>query len=522
MGIRCYQSGMIETCRQRKIPFFGFSADFDAWKKPHAMRFFLAAALAVGAAAAPIWAQSSIAQLSQVKNADGPTTTAGNSSRPAYQLDRSEEDWSGICSQTTTHDDFWDPLKCVSLGRPFWYVSFGGELRGSYELYHNYSWGSGPQDGNGYYLNRLMGHADFHLGPSVRIFAELQSGLEFGRNGGPRPPIDEDKLDISQLFLELGSSTHRHRVPIEVRVGRQDLDYGDGSLVSVRDLNVRRPFDGIKLILRPQTWRIDAFATRPVVTSPGFFDDLPDHTQTFWGIWATDTRNQSLVRQLDLYYLGLDRKNAQFDQGAARERRNTLGVRAHETSSEFVLLQEGDLQFGSFGSGRLLAWKLAQGVSYSVRRIPYHPILEIQGAISSGDTNPHNSGLQTFYPLFPSGIYYGYMVFTSGSLNAIVAHPSLGMQLSKSLSLNVDSFFLWRQNTTDGLYSQAGTLLRTAQPSQSRYVGATQDLSIAGDVERHTSIRFVASYYEVGPYLRETQPPGANAAYFSVIANYKF
>jgi hypothetical protein len=33
------------------------------------------------------------------------------------------------------------------------------------------------------------------------------------------------------------------------------------------------------------------------------------------------------------------------------------------------------------------------------------------------------------------------MVFTSGSLNAIVAHLSVGMQLSKGLSLNVDSFF---------------------------------------------------------------------------------
>jgi len=59
-----------------------------------------------------------------------------------------------------------------------------------------------------------------HLGPSVRIFAEVQSGLEFGRNGGPRPAIDEDKLDVSQLFLELRSSTQQHKIPIEVRVAK--------------------------------------------------------------------------------------------------------------------------------------------------------------------------------------------------------------------------------------------------------------------------------------------------------------
>jgi Alginate export len=166
--------------------------------------------------------------------------TAGGSSAPNNQVDRSEEDWGGFCRQATQRDDFWDPLKCIGIGRPFWYFSLGAELRGSYETYRDYNWGSGPQSDYGYYLNRIIGHADLHLGSSARVFAELQSGLEFGRNGGPRPLIDEDKLDVSQMFLELGSSRRQPGVPIEFRVGRQDLNYGDGSLVSIRDLNVRR------------------------------------------------------------------------------------------------------------------------------------------------------------------------------------------------------------------------------------------------------------------------------------------
>lgn len=118
------------------------------------------------------------------------------------------------------------------------------------------------------------------------------------------------------------------------------------------------------------------------------------------------------------------------------------------------------------------------------------------------------------YPLFPTGVYYGDMVFTSGLLNAIVAHPSLGTQLSKSLLLDVHCFFLWRQRTTDGLYSQTGMFLRTGATSRSRYVGATQDSSFVWHVDRHTTVRFVAAYYEVGPYLRETQSPGKNTTFF--------
>jgi hypothetical protein len=81
----------------------------------------LAAALAISAAVA-IWAQShpslslSIAQSSHVTDADGPQVTAGGAGMPDYQLDRSEEDWSGWCRQANGRDDSWDPLKCIGLG----------------------------------------------------------------------------------------------------------------------------------------------------------------------------------------------------------------------------------------------------------------------------------------------------------------------------------------------------------------------------------------------------------------------
>jgi hypothetical protein len=48
------------------------------------------------------------------------------------------------------------------------------------------------------------------------------------------------------------------------------------------------------------------------------------------------------------------------------------------------------------------------------------------------------------------------MLFTSGSFNAIVVHPTASLQLSRILSLDFDNFFFWRQSTSDGLYSQSG------------------------------------------------------------------
>ncbi len=473
----------------------------------------------------PSSAQSSSSDPPAMPSCSVPDTSgqpSASTSRPSYRLDRSEEDWCFL-NDPALRTDLWDPIKYISLGREGWYLSLGGELRPMYEFYREDNWGAGTQDDNGHYLNRFIGHSDFHFGEPLRVFLELKSGLVLGRNGGPRPAIHEDKLDLSQLFLDLNLRLGKSWPPLTVRLGRQELNYGESSLVSIRELNVRREFDGVKLVVRPRGWQVDAFAVRPVEVKPRFFDDPPDHAQTFWGIWATTRKDlPKLFTRLDFYYLGLDRQRVRFDQGTGRDQRHTLGLNLHGKRGDLSFFLEGDLQFGKFGSGRLLAWKYAQILSYGFPRARFRPVVSFLGAISSGDKNAADPDLQTFHPLFPKGLYYGYMDFTSGSLNAIVVHPKVSLQLSEAVSLNADSFFFFRQRSTDGVYSQPGFFLRTGQAARARYVGALQDLDVVWRVDRHTTVQFLAAYYEVGPYLRETPPAGKNTAYFSVKLNYKF
>ena len=177
---------------------------------------------------------------------------------------------------------------------------------------------------------------------------------------------------------------------------------------------------------------------------------------------------------------------------------------------------------GTFGSSGLVAWKVAQGTSYAFSRVRLRPVVSMQGAISSGDANPADPRLQSFYPLFPKGVYYGYMLFTNGSLNAIVAHPSVSLQLSPTVSFIGDAFAFWRTSTNDGLYSQSGAFQRTGQTSEARYIGAQGDFGIAWRVDSHTTLQLLTAYYNVGPYLRQTEPPSKNATYFSITAAYKF
>src|SRR6266699_109474 len=81
-----------------------------------------------------------------------------------------------------------------------------------------------------YVLQRYMIHADAHIGENFRVFTQFKSGLEDGRNGGPRP-TDRDAFDVHQLFADV-------RLPfaeedsLTLRAGRQELSFGTQRLVS--------------------------------------------------------------------------------------------------------------------------------------------------------------------------------------------------------------------------------------------------------------------------------------------------
>ena len=75
-------------------------------------------------------------------------------------------------------------------------------------------------DPDGYLLYWL--HADVHAGSRVRVWAKFNSGLENGRRtGGPRPVIDEDKLDLHQAFVDVTVGVTGPSTAV-LRGGRQD------------------------------------------------------------------------------------------------------------------------------------------------------------------------------------------------------------------------------------------------------------------------------------------------------------
>jgi hypothetical protein len=398
------------------------------------------------------------------------------------------------------------------------YLTLGGELRERYEYLHNSQWGAGPQDRDGYLLQRYMLHGDLHLGNHVRFFGQLKSGLENGRTGGPRP-TDEDRLDLHQAFVDVTGGIG-DTFSITARVGRQELQYGTSRIISAREgPNVRQSFDGVKLILAARQWRVDGFLTRPVETDPGTFDDDRDHERAFWGVYATRPVAEIPDGHVDFYYLGLDRDGATFDQGTAHELRHSFGIRVFGKPRPWDYNYEALWQFGSFGDGRIQAWTAASDTGFTFP-FPLDPRLALKADIASGDRNPDGKTLQTFNALFPRGAYFSETALI-GPANFMDLHPALEVNPADGLLVFADWDFFWRQSLDDGLYGVALNLVRSGKSSNERYIGSQPQIGLEWTLFRHFTIVVVYAHFFAGSFIDSTGP-GKDVDYVTTWTTFKF
>jgi hypothetical protein len=437
----------------------------------------------------------------------------------AYTLLGEDEDWSFL-KDPSLRQDLWDPLKYISLGPDGWYLSIGGGTRQALEQVGNDNWGKQNYT-NTFFLERYVLHTDWHLGKHFRTYLELKSDWESFRQGGPRP-IDEKKLDFEAAFVELRTGEGDHWIALEA--GRQELNYGSGRLVSVREgPNVRQSFDGARLKTRYGPWRVDLWAVKPDLDKPGFFDNVPDHRTVFWGVYATRPWRRRV--SFDSYYLGLDRKSFTYNRGTAQEIRENLGARLWRPpatqESDWDFDYEAVWQFGSFGADGIRAWTVASDTGYSFLATPLKPRISVKADISSGD-DPRSHSLGTFSPIFPIGNYFGVLADTGpGPVNFIDVHPKLQTNLPRGVSISTDVVVQWRESLTDGVYAVPGFLLVPTGNSRARFVGYRPGVEVRWQIDRHAWLQADYGVFFAGDFLKQASP-GKNINYTEFWAGYKF
>src|SRR5208283_1087972 len=368
---------------------------------------------------------------------------------------------------------FLDAIQFIPLGQnESYYLSFGFWIRERGEYVSNPNFSDNPP-GNAYLMQRYFLHMDLHLGERFRFFGELASSLLNGRNGGPRPGLDEEKMYVHQGFFDLGLWTSGHD-SLTLRAGRQEIALGSQNLVSTRDgRNIRRSLDGARLTWLKGDWTVDLLALKPTLENTGYFDDPPNHASSFWAAYAVHPFKFLPRGNVDLYYMGLDNQGVPFDgKGTGREQRETIGTRLWGQTEHWDYTYEPTFQWGSFRSYDIRAWAVSTETGYRIDSAPLSPRFSLKAATFSGDQNPSGHTLGTFNSIYEKGPEYSYAELFARR-NLIALQPAADFKLSRSVSLLFNPAFFWRESTSDGLYNISGGVIAAGLNSKARYV-ATQ------------------------------------------------
>jgi hypothetical protein len=422
--------------------------------------------------------------------------------RPALQPLRYDEDWS-LLSDANCKKELADRLKYIRLGRQDWYLSIGGEIRYKYENYENPGFGTDPETASGYILQRYLLHADWHFGRHFRLFTQFQSGLEEGRNGGPRL-TDEDVADLHQTFVDISDSSQN----VRLRIGRQEIEFGAGHIIGESEgLNIRRAFDGFRFTFKHGRWTFNSTLTHPVLLRRDTYA-IPDHRQTEWGSGFVRAREHG---GWSGYYIGLNRKQGFFNGKAGQEIRDTLGSRLWNQGELFDYNTDFIFQTGSFANGYILAGAISSNDGFTLHKVPLQPRFGVRFDYATGDSDRTGPNLNTFNPLFPNPMYSSLSALL-GPSNLTDLGPTIRLTLNTRTALSPEMPFYWRTSIHDGLYNFAGIMIRPGNLSSAKFVGYQPGLTFDHTFSPHVSSTAGYFYFFTGQFLRET-PPAKGVGY---------
>lgn len=433
-----------------------------------------------------------------------------------FKLMRYDEDYSGLKDST---GNFYNKIKHIRLSRnKQTYLSLGGEFRGELNYALNEDWGEMNVGRDVFFLQRYHLHADWQLGDKVRFFGQLRTGLEDGRKNGPRG-IDEDQLNIQNLFVDIVPYKKMEN-SLTLRLGRQEIRYGSGRLIDVREgPNLRLYFDGAKVAYVSANLNIDAFVMASSMVNTGIFDNASSRKANLWGIYSTYISQKGL--NFDFYYLGINRTNARFDGAVANESRHTVGARFWRNGVGFVYNFETGYQLGAFGSDKISALAVSSEIGYVFDNTAGWPTVKLRSDYISGDKSPYDGKLGTFNAMYPNGGYFG-MNPQAGPANLMSIHPNVAWNPAKNITLTLDVVFNWRNSLNDGVYGPGGSLRLSSSDSKERYIGTAYMTTFSWNINSFLNYNIGVQYFKTGSFIDDVIPTHKDGFFVGSALGIKF
>ena len=422
---------------------------------------------------------------------------------PKYLNLRYDEDFSYLDGEPESYEeDFFDPIKNIHLDDD-WRLTLGGEFR--FQLHHetNKAFGATEPPSDTFQLYRFLLHADLRYKKLFRVFAQGIQAINEERSLAPRG-IDENKWDVHQLFFDI--RLLGEELPLTLRVGRQELQYGNERFVSPLEwASVRRRFDAVKLFAHGEKWNVDLWYAKPVVVQRKQRDRYNEDVD-FYGAYVT---YKGIPRHgLDFFFFAIDDTGNRINpNGKAGDRSvYTLGSRFWGTTGNFDYEAELAGQWGHWAGDTVQAWSWSIDGGYTFADTAWKPRVGAGFDWASGDDDPLDGKVGTFDQLFPLGHkYFGFLDLigrqnmTALNLN-VAAWP-----VAKKVKTAIAYHAFWLHENKDALYNAGGGATRRDPTGFSgTEVGHEIDMTVAWNIDRHQKVLLGWSHFFQSDFIHNT------------------
>jgi Alginate export len=394
------------------------------------------------------------------------------------------------------------PSDLLNQQLPSW-LRFSGEYRTRWETFRVRGFDN-PEDS--YLLLRTRFGISVQPVSWFSFYAQTQDARAVKQNVSPALPPYQNSWEFRMGYVQFGDGD---RGLLSLRVGRQELNFGDQRLVGSSDwTNTARTFDAARLTWNYRGYRIDAFAAS-VVDQQDAKLDHHTHGNNLHGLYgSTNSLLPNATVEAYLFWrLAPVRFSPRGETGIpGKLNEKTMGVRLNgRLPRSFDYNIEMAKQFGHLGQDSISAWAGHWLVGKVLGSFSTKPRFVVEFNHGSGDTDPNDGKNGSFDQLYPTGhLKYG-LTDQVGWRNINDAHLGIGFNIGKKLKLDGGFHDYWLASTRDGLYNSAnGLVSRSRAGTAGRHVG--EEIEIYGAYKFSNTLQFLAGYGHLftGEFLNRT------------------
>mgnify|MGYP001571231193 CR=1 FL=1 len=335
--------------------------------------------------------------------------------------------------------------------------------------------------------------------------------------------------DLHQAYFTLGN--HKE-FPVSLKLGRQELSYGDERLVGAFAWNnIGRVFDAAKLRWQNSWFTMEAFTSRLVLPDDNNLNTWNDYN-VFSGAHFT---TKAVPKNTTEFYFfarndgpgsGIANPGsfAPFQLAAPFARDiYTLGLRVKSNPGEFGnwdYTAEVNGQFGNWKSTAVSiredheAFAMMANAGYTFAGAFGTPRVALEYAYATGDSSPADSHHGTFDNLYPTNHkFYGYADLASWQ-NLHDVRAIYQLKPHARLSLALEGHLFWLADTHDRFYNVAGAARGGTvatpgtgfgtNPNYSKFLGSEVDVIAGFIVNKFTNLEAGYGHFFRGDYLKQT------------------